>query len=736
MSRTDLQRLEAGIRQANAKGDVKTVRILGAELRRIQQTPPPPKKAPPKRTLLGAAAEAIPNIPSSAAEFATGFYEAVTNPVETAGTLLDIAAGGLQTGAKKALPKGVYNFIQSLDADPKAAQRAMRAAKQFGGQMAARYGSYDAFKNTLATDPVGFTADMSTLLSGGAGAVRQGGRAVSKVAPKVAAKTTRVANAMTRAAEATNPVNVLRPVGRTAVKIAERTPLKLANVMAPKSAAYMEAAEGRANELIAQLRAPSEIVPGSRPTAAQQASPLGLTKFSAMGAAGAKGLPSEYLVRAGESEAARAGALRGVAGTPADIDAAIAARTAAASPFYRVADKFLVAADDKFTSLLGRPSMDRVLSRASELADEKGVPFQIGKNRPEQTIPSKILNAEGQPMGSITIPGETAKYPGSSLHMVKLAFDDLIKNPERFGIGAAEARAITKTRSEFLNWAENKVPPYKTARETFAAKSAPINQMEVGQYLEGKLATPLDTGERANVFAAAIKDAPGTLRRATTGEARFKALTDVLTPDQVRIVNSIRDDLARAAETEAQARKGAAAAPRITQLASQTEGMPALLNRAATIANTIYNRLQGQIDRKLAIEIATEMLDPKVAAAAIEKAAVREYLAGLAGRAGGKGVRAAGNVLGSEAVKIGAQTQNIMTQAENENAMRRIYGGSFALDPDTQSTVWEPSGEGLTGFADIDPETGEVLMEYGFNEDGSIYPIYGTPSKNTAPLKR
>jgi hypothetical protein len=187
MSGTDLQRLEAGIRQAHKQGDIKTVDVLGAELRRIQKMQPP-KKAPPKRSLIGAAAEGVTNIPSSAAEFATGLYTAVTNPIETAGTLLDIAAGGLKTGAQKALPKNVYNFINDLDRDPKSAQRAMRTAQQFGGQMKDRYGTYDAIKNTLATDPVGFVADMSTLLSGGAGAVRQGGKVVSKVAPKVTAK--------------------------------------------------------------------------------------------------------------------------------------------------------------------------------------------------------------------------------------------------------------------------------------------------------------------------------------------------------------------------------------------------------------------------------------------------------------------------------------------------------------------------------------------------------------------
>jgi hypothetical protein len=314
-------------------------------------------------------------------------------------------------------------------------------------------------------------------------------------------------------------------------------------------------------------------------------------------------------------------------------------------------------------------------------------------------------------MGSITIPGETAKYPGSSLHMMKLAFDDLIKNPERFGIGATEVRAIGKTREAFLNWAENKVPPYKTARETFAAKSKPINQMEVGQYLEGKLTAPLEGGtERAGVFATAVKDAPGTLKRATNNQVRFSALSDVLTPEQVRIVNAIRDDLSRVQTTKTQAQKGTAAAPRISQLASQVGDAPAVLNRVVTIANTIFNRLQGQIDRKLAIEIATEMLDPKLAAAAVEKAALREAKAGKRGRIAGAGTRVAGKVLGSDAAKIAAQTQNIMTQAENQNAMNNIYG--------------------ISEFPDFDPESGNPLIYIDYSE-GYPVPIYGTAPRNT-----
>ncbi len=633
---------------------------------RSSQSAAPQKKAPPERSLIGAVAEGVTNIPSSAAEFATGLYNAVTNPVETAGTLLDIAAGGLKTGAQKALPKDVYNFINNLDANPKAAQRAMRAAQQFGGQMADRYGTYDAIKNTLATDPVGFAADMSSLLSGGAGLAKRAGK-------------TGTAGVLNKMAQRTNPVNVLKPAGRAAAKVVERAPLKIANVMSPKSAAYMEAAEGRAPELIAQLRAPSEIVPGSKPTAAQAAAPLGLTKFAAMGEAGAKALPSENLIRAGENEAARLASLRTVGGTAEDLAAAKTARSAAVDPLYAAAEAQKFRADPQLMQLADDPYIKQAMPDAARLSASQGVTFE---NNPTRYI-----------------------------HNVKISLDKMLTKTGETALASTERAQVGNVKTRLVNWLESKAPGYREARTTFAAKSKPINQMEVGQYLEGKLTTPLEAGgERAGVFATAVKDAAGTLKRATTGEARFNALTDILTPEQADIVKAIRDDLAREAKTTIQAKKGAAAAPRISQLASQTGDMPALLNRAATIANTIYNRLQGRIDRKLAIEIATEMLDPKLAAAAVEKAALRETKAGKRSRIAGAGARAAGKVLGSDAAKIAAQTQNIMTQAENENAMRRIYG--------------------MTEFPDFDPETGEPLIDIDYSE-GYPVPIYGKVSRNS-----
>lgn len=632
--------------------------------------PAPPRKswrAAPTvkddRSWVDTAAEAVQNIPSSAAAFGKSLYDAATDPVGTATALLDIGAGALRSS----VPEPVRDFVDRFDWNPEAADRAVQIAQQVGGVYLQRYGSEEALKRTIATDPVGAMADLSTLFTGGAGLARGGAAVTARGAPRASAAAAKIASVYERAATVTNPVNVMAKPAAMIPKVIQRVPVAAQRIVSPKGTAYLEAAEGQAPALIQQLRSPNlEIVPGSRPTAAQAASPLGLTKFSALGASAEKVLPTEYFARGTEQATARANAMRGVAGTPASMEAAVAARGAATKPLYKAADEMKVAADSVFETLLGRPSMDKVIARAKQLAAEENVPFQVGQNRPARSEPSVILNAEGQPIRTIDIPAEYAQYTGRSLHLMKMAFDDLIRNPERFGIGATEARAIGKTRDEFIRWTETQVPPYGAARKTFAEMSKPINQMAVGQFLEGKLATPLDVGERANVFAAAVKDAPGTLRKATTGEMRFKALTDILDPDQVRVIESIRDDLARAAETKAQARAGAAAAPKaggLATAATRNIRSPQFLSRVATVANDIMARLGGKIDRRLALQIATEMLDPQTAAAALEKAMVGEARAARVGQVGAAAASAFGRGLRAPVTLAGERVRNAMLNA-------------------------------------------------------------------------
>jgi len=556
--------------------------------------------------------EAVKNVPGSAGRFVGGVLQAVTSPVQTLTGILDAGAGAL----RNALPKGVVNFIDQFDTNPEATQRAVQTANAIGGMYKDRYGSYEGIKRTFAEDPVGAAADLSTLLSGG-------GAAATKLGA------TQTGAALSKAGTAINPMRPIAPIIEAPFKLAAKGAGAVYNALDPKSAAYLTAVEGRGPEVLNALRQPSEIVPGSLPTAAEAAAPAGATRFSAMGASAAKTTSTPFYERAEAQKAAQLAAVQQVGKTPAELKAAEAARKTTAGQLYGISDKAMVAADDAFASLLDRPSMDKVIARAADLAAEKGQPFQIGQNRPSQVVPSIIVDEAGRPMGQTVIPGEVAQYPGSSLHAMKMAFDDLIKNPERFGIGAAEVGAIKGTRSQFLNWVEDKVPAYKTARETFAAQSKPINQMQVGQFLEGKLKPALgeETARlRAAGYAGALESAPGTIKRAT-GESRFDALSDVLTPDQIKIVEDVRADLARARQTEAQAAAARGVGPDVNLMGTEAMGSvraPNFMNNVTTVANDLLRRMQGRLDQKLAIKLAAEMLDPASAAAALEKAMARQ----------------------------------------------------------------------------------------------------------------
>lgn len=582
---------------------------------KVQWDQPDSSGIPMGRSWAQTGKEAFYNIPESAVRFGKGVVEAISEPRKTLEQL-----GEVFTGA-------YARFIpQEWMARPDKAQEFIAKANAVGGMYRDRYGSVDALKNTIATDPVGFLGDVSTL--SGATAATAPGR-IGAVASKVSAMT--------------DPLRLATVPIATGGSLAARG-LETA-LRGGKTNVLLESAEGRAPEIINALRSPNlEIVPGSKPTAGEAAATIGMTgerkpvaRYAALQASSAQELPSEYAQRAKQQDAARLAAIREVGGTELQLDTAKKLRDATASTNYKEAGKQLVETDDTFGSLLGRPSMDKVIARARQLAAERNQPFVIGETAPERVEKSAILSAEGTPARETVIPATQAKYPVQSLHFMKLAFDDLIRDPTTFGIGKAEAGAITGTRKEFLNWVEGKADAYKNARETFAAQSKPINQMEVGQYLESKLTSALQ-GEnklRPGVFAGAVEAAPTTITRATGVPMGFTKLSDVLTPDQIKIVEDIRKDLARQSEFEAMAAKGRPAGPEAgragTSTLEQSFGgtqLPSLLSRTATFANAILKRLAGKVDRATAIEIATEMLDPRAAANAMEAAMRRADIVG------------------------------------------------------------------------------------------------------------
>ena len=146
-------------------------------------------------SLPGAVLRSVPNIPASAGKMVSGLADAVMNPIDTAAGLGDAVIGG------------IYNLTGSTP-KTEADRRSVATADAVGQALKGRYGSIDALKKTVETDPVGAVADLSTVLGGGA---------------SVLPKASKASQLLRAGAEATNPLNAVKPILKGAGTAIDKT---------------------------------------------------------------------------------------------------------------------------------------------------------------------------------------------------------------------------------------------------------------------------------------------------------------------------------------------------------------------------------------------------------------------------------------------------------------------------------------------------------------------------------
>lgn len=130
-----------------------------AKIRAENQMAAPVEEKQAPLTAKEVAVGAVTNFPSSFANLIGNIYQAVTNPLETGKSILDVGAGALQN----ALPE---KFVQFVGED----KQSREMARKVGQFYADRYGTGEALKRAVAEDPAGVLADLSTVLTGGAAA--------------------------------------------------------------------------------------------------------------------------------------------------------------------------------------------------------------------------------------------------------------------------------------------------------------------------------------------------------------------------------------------------------------------------------------------------------------------------------------------------------------------------------------------------------------------------------------
>ena len=277
----------------------------------------------------------------------------------------------------------------------------------------------------------------------------------------------------------------------------------------------------------------------------------------------------------------------------------------------------------------------------------------IAKNPGNKELLTEFNAIRGGLVDANGIPRTNAQEVASTIDGLKSA---LAKKENAF---------IKKQLTSLKNDLVQAVPGYEVAQQTFATMSKPINQMDVGQYLENKLTGPLSEGKlRSGAFAGAVKEAPTTLKRAT-GESRFNKLDEILDPTQMQAIKSVIDDLTREEKFNIQARAGAKGGEVLPATAIGT--IPNWLNKVVTAANMIITRLQGKIDKATAIDLATEMLDPARAAISMEKALARQAKSAATGAKVKAVAKATADI--TKSPKMLATINALAPQQQNQNAL-------------------------------------------------------------------
>jgi hypothetical protein len=327
------------------------------------------------------------------------------------------------------------------------------------------------------------------------------------------------------------------------------------------------------------LNKSEEFVPGSRPTAAEALAEIPESVNIAAAQARLSGTPEAapmFARRAEEQAGARLAAVQGVGGTAQELEAAVAARAADASRNYGEAFGITLRGDPELARIASNPYFRDALPDAVKLAEARG----------------------------ITAKTDLTQF----LQFIKLSLDKQLSKTGDTALSGTEKREVALVKDELMGWLSPKNPAYQKAREEFSAASKPINQMEIGQFLETKLNSALDT-EKAGSFALAVRDAASTIKRAS-GEARFQKLEEVLTPKQNAAISGVLADLQRASKA-----KELAARARALNIDANEAELPQLLNRTAAITNAVLRALKRNATEDMNREMAKLFANPKELAA-------------------------------------------------------------------------------------------------------------------------
>jgi len=535
------------------------------------------KAAPEKES--GYFTETAKNVPGSAYKVGQSMVHAITHPAQTINTLGEAAFGGVENVAEAAgleKPKDLSDVGRySKEA------RLQEKADILGGVYKDRYGSLEKAKETFKTDPIGALLDASLATTGAGGAV--------SLLPKAG----KVGQGVRSVAAAMDPVNMAVAGAQAPYRLAGKvipqsakaaTTEAIANLL-PKhrlrsGKALNELAGPRAPEIIKNMEAQPQLIPGNQPTAIQAglgggrlgpgnmgppSPPITRPQFAALDRPMQRRKPEAHELRMEDQRIGRVNALQeGIARSPREKTIAIKARKNTTDPMYTAARESTTPVDimpviDKIDALIvGNPGNKRLLKEMESLKNG----LYDGKV-PRSKAQEVISTIEGL---KTTMANQKNTFIKKELQGIKT---DLIDS----------------------------VPLYKQADIKYREMSRPINQMDLGEYLVEKISPIKGDVEGISKFINATENARLTIKN-SIGEPRYKTLEQALDPPQQQILAQIRNEINRDSIIAAKGKKGYGRMGEVMESALSPIELPGMLSSKMMIIRNIMARLKGSATEK------------------------------------------------------------------------------------------------------------------------------------------
>lgn len=315
---------------------------------------------------------------------------------------------------------------------------------------------------------------------------------------------------------------------------------------------------------------------------------FGRTVVAAENALGkSKDVTSDLSSDAVKQQVARERALEGIAGTDDAYKAAAKARETTTAPYWKAVESSAKQVD---VTPVYQKASDILKKNANEDAVSGPVKDILRKLVIQNPDGSWALQNNPQTLASLsqdiknkmaqTVEGKNV-YNVKVLNEIKTLLDDAIGNAE---------------------------PAYKQARSIYKEMSKPINRMDVGRELKNRLVAPTGTESRG-VFLRAVDDAAKTIKK-STGFSRYDKLSDVLSPEEVKTVMKVANELEREVKKSELVKKSVGFNPAKAAEEGMVE-LPRVLEQNLVVANYFLGKMKEQVIPEMN-QIAADILrDPK-----------------------------------------------------------------------------------------------------------------------------